>query len=602
MAVADVVVSLGVLASFYALLALGMNVKYGHTGLLDFGHVGFYLIGAYTAALVVLPAASSDPSTVYLVGFDLPWIVAAVVASLLAGVVGAFVALPTLRLREDYLAITVLGVSAIFQRIVQAESWLVNGPDALRGITPPLTGLFPLGGRSVTGAIAIALIGGAIWAATAWALGRALDMGDTGVGVHEPAGDARADGSGDPEPQASLAERLHAIATLGTDQFLNAPDPDPGSGTDPDPDSETGTGASVGSSGGGSRASSIVDGLERRPYVGAALLAGAVAGVVGGAMTFVAPVGLLVWGTVVSVFTWLVLLVGLDRYAAGFDRVDYAATLCLGTGYMLALAPMFYLDTIMLWVPLTLLAFAIVVGATIYLRANWSRFVSQPSRYATFAGFWFGVLWYFPIQVLSPLVAGESMTVATRVFNNIVWILSFSGAEPVVGYTRFQLFLFGSVVFLTVYATELTVDSPFGRVLRAVRNDERVVSSLGKDPFIYKVQSMALGSALAGLAGALAALYFQTLVFTMFAPRVTFIALLMMFLGGVGNNWAMVVGAFLFWAFQTATTQLAGFVAPGLREHVQAFRFVIIGVLFLALLYYRPEGLLGERSRAGRGE
>jgi ABC-type branched-subunit amino acid transport system permease subunit len=485
-------------------------------------------------------------------------------------------------------------VSAIFQRVVQAESWLVNGPDALRGITPPLTGLFPLGGRSVAGAIAIALIGGSIWAVTTWALGRTREM--DGRDDLEPASgteNARADGSGDTGPRAPLAKRLHAVATLGTDRLLGDPD-----ASDPDADASAGAGAS----GGRSRARSIVDGLGRDRYVGSALLAGVVAGVVGGVMAFVAPVGLLVWGTVVSVFTWLVLLVGLDRYAAGFDWVDHAATLALGAGYMLALAPMYYLDAILLWVPLTLLAFGVVIGATVYLRANWSRFASQPFRYSTFAGFWFGIIWYFPIQILAPLATGELMTVATRLFNNVVWVLSFSGAEPVVGYTRFQLFLFGSIVFLSVYATELIVDSPFGRVLRAVRNDERVVNSLGKDPFIYKVQSMAIGSALAGLAGALAALYFQTLVFTMFAPRVTFIALLMMFLGGVGNNRAMVAGAFLFWAFQTATTQLSGFVAPGLREHIQAFRFVVMGVLFLALLYYRPEGLLGERSRAGRGE
>ena len=580
MVVADTVVSLGVLASFYALLALGMNVKYGHTGLLDFGHVAFYLIGAYTAALFVLPPESGGPDTVYVVGLNLPWMIAAAAAMLLAGIVGAFVALPTLRLREDYLAIAVLGVSVIFQRIVQAESWLVNGPDALRGITPPLTGLFPLGGRTVGGAIAVALIGGAVWAVTTWALGRALEM-DGSSGRGSGTGAARADGSGGREPRGTLAGRLHAVATLGTDRLLD------------DPDAATP---------GGNRVLSILGDLGRDRHVGSAFLAGAVVGVVGGVVAFIAPVGLLAWGTVVSVFTWLVLLVGLDRYAADFGAVDYAVTLALGAGYMLALAPMFFLDSLVLWVPLTLLAFGVVIGATIYLRTSWSRFASRPFRYGTFVGLWFGAIWYVPIQVLSPLGAGKLAAAATTLFNNTVWMLSFSGTEPVIGYSRFQLFLFGTIVFLSVSLMDLVVDSPFGRVLRAVRNDEQVVNSLGKDPFVYKVQSMAIGSALAGLAGALAALYFQTLVFTMFAPQVTFIALLMMFLGGVGNNRAMVVGAFLFWAFQTATTQLAGFVPPDMRTNIQAFRFVIMGVLFLALLYYRPEGLLGEQSRTEIGK
>ena len=577
MVVADTVVSLGVFASFYALLALGMNIKYGHTGLLDFGHVGFYLIGAYTAALFVLPPESGSPGTVYVVGLNLPWVVAAAAAMLVAGVVGAFVALPTLRLREDYLAITVLGVSAIFQRVVQAESWLVNGPDALRGIEPPLTGRFPVGGRTVFGAIAIALIGGAIWAVATWALGQALEMG--GSNGTDGTDAARADGSGGRESRATLAGRLHAVATLGTDRLLG----------------------DRGGSGRGNRALSAAVDRGRNGYVGSSLLAGVVAGVVGAIVTFIAPVGLLAWGTVVSVFTWLVLLVGLGRYAGGFDAIDYAVTLALGTGYMLALAPMFFLDSLVLWVPLTLLAFGVVIGVTLFLRANWSRFASRPFRYGTFVGLWFGVIWYFPLQVLSSLRAGDAMAAGSTLFDNTVWVLSLSGSTPVIGYSRFQLFLFGAIVFLSVYLLGLVVDSPFGRVLRAIRNDEQVVSSLGKDPFMYKIQSMAIGSALAGLAGALAALYYQTLVFTMFAPRVTFIALLMMFLGGVGNNRAMVVGAVLYWAFEAATTELAGFVPPEIRENLQALRFVIMGVLFLVLLYYRPEGLLGERSRTGVG-
>ena len=592
MVVADTVVSLGVLAAFYALLALGMNVKYGHTGLLDFGHVGFYLIGAYSAALFVLPPQSGGPDTIYLFGLNLPaffegllpflpfaellgWFVAVLVATLLAGVVGAFVALPTLRLREDYLAITVLGMAVILQRIVQAESWLVNGPDALRGIPRPLPEFFPLEGATLSGAVGFFLVSAAIWAATVYALGYLLDS--------NPGEEAYADGSGGERvarTEPTLAGRLHTAVSLGTDRFFSGRDDD-----SPDRDAS----------------SSGLGGAGERNRARSALVAGAVVGAVGGVLTLLTPAGLLAWGTLLSALTWVVLLVGLHRFAADFDAVDYAVTLALGAGYMLTLAPIYFLDSPALWVPLTLLALAAVIGATVYLQRNWSRFVDRPFRYGVFAGLWFGAIWYFPLQVFSPLQAGQFTAAATTLFNNAVWVLSFSGAEPVIGYSRFQLFLFGAVLVLSLIVMERVVESPFGRVLRAVRDDERVVNSLGKDPFMYKVQSMALGSALAGLAGVLAAIYFQTLVFTMFAPRVTFIALLMMFLGGVGNNRAMIVGAFLFWAFQSATTQIAGFVAPEFRTRIQALRFVIMGLLFLALLYYRPEGLLGERSRTGAG-
>jgi len=537
--VSDIIVSLAVLATFYGLLALGMNIKYGFTGLLDFGHVGFYLVGAYVAALVVIPPDAGGPDTVYVIGLNLPWVVGVLVATVLAGVVGVFVALPTLRLREDYLAITVLGIAAIFQRIVQAESWLVNGPDALRGYSPPLIDLFPVSGGSVVGAAVMAVAGGAIWAGSTWALGRATELEfDAGA-----------------KPGVTIASRLYGVVTFGADRVLDLND-----------------------------------------YRKGALIAGGIAAVVGGLLAFFAQDGLLAWAVVVSVFTWLVAFVWLNRYSGGFDAVDYLATFALGAAYMAALAPMFFLDAFQLWVPLTALAFAIVIGATVYLYSNWEPFAARPFRYGLFTGLWFGFIWYIPIQILSPVVAADWSSVASTIFGNVVWVLSFSGDVPEIGYSRFKLFLFGTLLLVALYLSELTIDSPFGRVLRAIRNDERVVNSLGKDPFMYKIMSMAIGSALAGLAGALAAMHFQVLVFTMFAPRVTFIALLMLFLGGVANNRAMVVGAFLFWAFQTATTQLSGFVAAGLRENIQAFRFVVMGVLFLLLLYYRPQGLMGERS------
>jgi ABC-type branched-subunit amino acid transport system permease subunit len=591
MVVADTVINLGVIAIFYALLALGMNIKYGHTGLLDFGHVGFYLIGAYTAALLVLPPESGGPDTIYLFGANLParigdllfflpaeltglvgWLVAILVAMALAGIVGALVALPTLRLREDYLAITVLGVSVIFQRVVQAESWLVNGPDALRGIQRPVGELFPLDGSTVGGAVAFLFISGAVWAVCAWGLGRALETDPPEV----PDG-ARADGSGD--RRSTFASRLHAVVTFGAGRTLSE---------------RRSAGSADGLSG-------RIAGLGEDQHVGSALIAGAVAGVIGGVLSIALPMGMLVWGAVVSVFTWLVALVWLVRFGGDFDAVDYLATLGLGAAYMLALAPLYFISELFIWLPLTLLAFGVVIVATLYLAVNWSRFAEKPFRYGTFAGLWFGFIWYLPIQIINAVFGFDLMTAANIVFDSAVWMLSFSGSEPTIGYSRFMLFFFGTLLFVALFFMERTVNSPFGRVLRAVRNDEEVVNSLGKDPFMFKIQSMALGSALAGLAGALAAMYYQVLVFTLFSPQVTFIALLMMFLGGLANNRAMIIGAFLFWAFQTATVELAGFVAPGLRENIQAFRFVVMGLLFLALLYYRPQGIMGEPGRTEMG-
>ncbi|MFB6301331.1 MAG: branched-chain amino acid ABC transporter permease [Haloferacaceae archaeon] len=557
MAVADTLVSLGVLVSFYSLVALGLNIKYGHTGLLDFGHVAFYLIGAYTAALFVLPPDVLGMK--YLFGLNMPWVVAALVGAFLAGIVGAFVALPTLRLREDYLAITLLGVSVILQRVVQAESWLVNGPDALRGINQPFSEVFPLTGGTVAGALMSFLFMGGLWALGTYALGRSVEL------------DGGTDGL--------LAGRLHAVATLGIGRIIEAQHSD-------NPGYE-------------SRALTAVADLGRNTYVGTALVAGVGVGVIAGAATLTGREGLLAAGTAVAAFTWIVIAVSTYRWTADFGAINYVITLALGTGYMLGLAPVYLLESDVTGIPLTFLAFGIVIGVTYYLWQNWSRFQSMPFRYGIMTGLWFGLVWYFPLQILSNLRNGALGAAATTLFNNLVWVLTFSGPVPSIGYSRFLLVLFGIVTLGTFYVAELIVESPFGRVLRAIRNDELVVNSLGKDPFMFKVQSMAVGSAIGGLGGALAAMYFQTLVFTMFAPTVTFIALLIMFLGGVANNRAMIVGAALFWAFQIGTVQLAGFVSPILRTRVQAFRLVVMGVLFLLLLYYRPEGIMGERSATG---
>lgn len=546
MAVSDVVISFMILVSIYGILALGLNIKYGHTGLLDFGHVGFYLIGAYTAALFVL--APDDPTdfTAYVIGLgDVPvvgtWAVAIVAGTLLAGVVGGLVALPTIRLREDYLAITVLGVSVIFQRVIQSETWLANGPDALRGYSPPLQSLFPL---TMTGALDAALVGvvvGVIWGIATGALGRFLT------------GDSRL-------PR----RRVYTAATFGLAR------------------------------------------LDRLGSSAVAALAGGVAGVlVAAAMATLGP--LLPVGVLVSLYTWFVAVAAVTSRYRGLGTRVWAVGIGLGSGLLIALLPLPILGSVPLKAALTLALLGALVGGY-YLGITRTAWLSEAKLAVVGVGaLWFLTLWYFLLPILGPVGDGDLSGALNVLVRNVVWVLQF-GSDAGVGYavafvgeltatvdySRFQLA--GFVLFLVglYYALELAVQSPFGRVLRAVRNDETVVQSLGKDPFVYKIQSMVLGSALGGFAGALWAMYAQGLTYTTFAPRVTFIALLIMFLGGAGNNKGMLLGAAIFWAFQQATTQLASFFPPAIRVNIQAFRLVVIGVLFLLVLYYVPEGLLGR--------
>jgi len=553
MAASDVVISFMLLVSIYGILSLGLNVKYGHTGLLDFGHVGFYLVGAYTAALFVLGPDDPTDFTAYVIGLgDVPvigtWAVAILAATLLAGIVGGLVALPTIRLREDYLAITVLGVSVIFQRVIQSETWLANGPDALRGYSPPLQSLFPLAMDTTVGPALFGLIVAVVWAIATGALGHLRES--------------------DSRSRLPLGG-VYAVTTFGLGRLR--------------------------------RRSGWLDSL---PTVSA------LAGLVAGVLSFVALVAvdpLLSLGVLVSVYTWFVALVAVSHHYRHLGRREWAVGVGLGTGLLVALLPLPIVESVGLKSALTLGLLALLVVAY-YLAVTRVEWVARVKLTVVGVGaLWFVALWYFLLPILGPLGDGDLAAALNVLFQNVVWVLQFGGDVGIdyavvfvgdlttkVDYSRFQLA--GFVLFLAglYYVLELTVQSPFGRVLRAVRNDETVVKSLGKDPFVYKVQTMVLGSALGGFAGALWAMYAQGLTFTTFAPRITFITLLIMFLGGVGNNKGMLLGAGIFWAFQQATTQLASFFPPAVRVNIQAFRLVVVGVLFLLVLYYVPEGLLGR--------
>ena len=113
-------VSIGIVVLIYALLAIGLNLQYGETGLINFGHVAFFAIGAYASALLSLkgvPLWLSFPS-------------AAVLAALAAIPLG----MAALRLREDYLAIVTLGFSETTRLVIQQEEWLTRGVQGLPGI------------------------------------------------------------------------------------------------------------------------------------------------------------------------------------------------------------------------------------------------------------------------------------------------------------------------------------------------------------------------------------------------------------------------------------------------------------------------------------
>ena len=119
--------------AIFAIVALGLNLQWGYTGVFNFGIVAFFMVGAYTSALLTLPPP--DPAFEdYLGGWSLPvpvgWLGGMAAAGLLAVIIG----LPTLRLRRDFLAIATIGIAAILRSVANSVEGLVNRARGLNGI------------------------------------------------------------------------------------------------------------------------------------------------------------------------------------------------------------------------------------------------------------------------------------------------------------------------------------------------------------------------------------------------------------------------------------------------------------------------------------
>jgi branched-chain amino acid transport system permease protein len=139
------------LVAVFAILALGLNVQWGYTGIFNFGVVAFFMVGAYAAAIITKGPATTEYVR-YVGGFGdkldfipfldseqwLPFLFGTVGAAIAAGALAFLLSIPTLRLREDYLAIATIGIAELLRRITIEERGLVNSDRGLIGIPAPL--------------------------------------------------------------------------------------------------------------------------------------------------------------------------------------------------------------------------------------------------------------------------------------------------------------------------------------------------------------------------------------------------------------------------------------------------------------------------------
>jgi branched-chain amino acid transport system permease protein len=226
-----------------------------------------------------------------------------------------------------------------------------------------------------------------------------------------------------------------------------------------------------------------------------------------------------------------------------------------------------------------------------------------------------------PIGAITLRLREDYLAIATigiavtiqRIFNNEHWLAN--GPQGIVGldqplrdllppnYYNFVYLAIVLVIMVLIYfALERGIRSPWGRVLRAIREDEVVAAASGKNVFGFKIQSLVLGAVIMGIGGALYAHYIRTVYPGIFTPLFgTFIIWVMLIVGGSGNNKGAILGAFIVWAIWQGTGIFINrILPPDWLSRAPYIRLLLIGLMLVGILLTRPQGIRGEEKQVSR--
>ncbi|MGH7102197.1 MAG: branched-chain amino acid ABC transporter permease [Acetobacteraceae bacterium] len=161
--------------------------------------------------------------------------------------------------------------------------------------------------------------------------------------------------------------------------------------------------------------------------------------------------------------------------------------------------------------------------------------------------------------------------------------------------------LFLAVIYLLL---ERISRSPWGRVLRAVRDEEASAAMSGKNVTFYRIESFVVGAFIMGIGGALYTNFILSIDYSHFQPLfATFIIWVMLMFGGSGNNRGAILGAFVIWAIWSGTSFVIHFlspvlqaISPDLTSRSAFLRWTLIAILLGLVVLFRPEGLIRERK------
>ncbi|MGB0960019.1 MAG: branched-chain amino acid ABC transporter permease, partial [Halocynthiibacter sp.] len=187
------------------------------------------------------------------------------------------------------------------------------------------------------------------------------------------------------------------------------------------------------------------------------------------------------------------------------------------------------------------------------------------------------------------------------------------GMDPVAASTLYVKLaytgLFAAVLIILLWLAQKALNSPWGRMMRAIRDNEVAAGAMGKNVTARHLQIFILGSAICGIAGAMITTLDSQLTPTAYQPlRFTFLVWVMVIVGGSGNNWGAVLGGFLIWILwvevepigtwimQTITAPMADgyWLKDHLMDSVAHMRLFTMGLVMLLMLRFAPKGLIPE--------
>ncbi|GAB3717048.1 branched-chain amino acid ABC transporter permease [Nocardiopsis nanhaiensis] len=158
------------------------------------------------------------------------------------------------------------------------------------------------------------------------------------------------------------------------------------------------------------------------------------------------------------------------------------------------------------------------------------------------------------------------------------------------------------LVALAALLTWALIHSPWGRVIKGIREDEEAVRSLGKNVFAYKMQVLVLGGLFGALAGCMLALHQGAIQPDQFKPQVTFFLWVILLLGGAGRVVGPILGSMAFWFLMQFTDgMLRGMGREGYLPFLSgpdygAIQLAFVGLMLVLLIVFRPQGLIGDRK------